>query len=491
MRLYRALIRFLRVTTHLYFIEVRSSGLGHVPADGPVMLAANHPGSILDAILLSTQVPRPINYLARSGLFRYPVAAMLFRRLGAIPVYRPHESADAAERNRVAFEQVYRRLEAGGCIGIFPEGRNSSWARVGPLRKGIARMALGAEARNDFALGLVIVPAGVNLDRRELLTSDALLRFGEPISVAGYAALFHDDPEQAVRTLTADVQQALRRQALHVDDRRLEQMVTELADTFADQLAVRFEVAAPRDERQPEGSLIKRWLWKALGWYHRSSAAAGKALEQRVLSRQHISTVLSRALAHDPRAVMELRNDLERYKDHLGQTRLREALHRAFDQRHSSGHRHASDQPVREGWIRLRMTLFAVAMAPVALFGLVHNALPYAVTKFAPRLFRDEAVRTFAYFGIGVLAFLTAYAGLGYWLWRSAGFSPVWTLAYLAALPPTGFAALGYRRTILVYRDKILVRTLVFDRAQLVALLRREREVLFARFEALAERFGA
>jgi len=288
-----------------------------------------------------------------------------------------------------------------------------------------------------------------------------------------------------VRALTADVQQALRRQALHVDDRRLEQMVTELADTFADQLAVRFEVAAPRDERQPEGSLIKRWLWKALGWYHRSSAAAGQALEQRVLSRQHISTVLSQALERDPRAVTELRNHLERYKDHLDQTRLRQALHRAFDQRHST------DQPVREGWIRLRMTLFAVAMAPVALFGLVHNALPYAVTKLAPRMFRDEAVRTFAYFGIGVLAFLATYTGLGYWLWQSAGFSPAWTLAYLAALPPTGFAALGYRRTILVYRDRILVRTLVFDRAQLVALLRREREVLFARFEALAERFGA
>jgi len=484
MRLYRALIRFLRVTTHLYFIEVRSSGLGHVPVDGPVILAANHPGSILDAILLSTQVPRPINYLARSGLFRFPIAAMLFRRLGAIPVYRPHESADAAERNRVAFEQVYRRLEADGCIGIFPEGRNSSWGRVGPLRKGLARMALGAEARNDFKLGLVIVPVGVNLERRELLTSDALLRFGRPIPLADYAASYHDNPEQAVRALTGDVQQALRRQTLHIDDRRLEQLVTELTDTFAERLAVRFEVDTSSGRQQAGQSLIKRWLWRALGWYHRSSVAAGRALEQRVLSRQHISTVLSRALEQDPRAVTHLRTHLERYKDHMGQTRLREALHHSIDQRHSSG------QPVRESWIRLRMTLFAVAMAPVALFGLVHNALPYAITKFTPRLFRDEAVRTFAYFGIGVLAFLGAYAGLGYWLWQSAGFSPAGTLAYLAGLPPTGFAALGYRRTILLYRDKILVRTFVFDRAQLVALLRREREALFARFEALAERFG-
>ncbi|MDZ7790827.1 MAG: hypothetical protein U5L08_10125 [Xanthomonadales bacterium] len=42
MRLYSGLIRFLSVVTHLYFVEVRSSGSGRVPTRGPVILAANH-----------------------------------------------------------------------------------------------------------------------------------------------------------------------------------------------------------------------------------------------------------------------------------------------------------------------------------------------------------------------------------------------------------------------------------------------------------------
>jgi len=477
MRLYRGLIRFLRVVTHLYFIEVRSSGLGHVPAKGPLILAANHPGSILDAILLSTQVSRPIRYLARSGLFRAAPIATLFRSLGAIPVYRPHESAEATERNRVTFARVYELLDVGGCVGIFPEGRNSSWARVGQLRKGVARMALGAEAHHGYALGLVIVPVGINHDRRDLLTSDALLRFGKPIRVAEYRKLHEDDPEVAVHKLTEQVQQALRRQALHIADSRVERMVSDLESALSTRLAGLLETGESPADEEAEPSFVKRRIWKMLRWYHRSSSATGRALEQRILSRQLISTVLSSAIEHDPESVIALRNQMDRYKDHLAQSRLKAALQQSLD------------QPVRERWVRLRMTIFAVATAPVALFGLVHNAVPYLITRFIPRVFPDEAVRTFAYFGVGVAAFLATYIALGTWFWRTSEQGLAWTLAYVATLPPAGFAALGYRRTILAYRDKILVRTFAFDKAQLVELLLRERESLFNRFQALSERF--
>ncbi|WP_376691810.1 1-acyl-sn-glycerol-3-phosphate acyltransferase [Wenzhouxiangella sp. EGI_FJ10409] len=477
MRLYSGLIRFLRVVVHLYFVEVRSSGRDRVPAEGPLILAANHPGSVLDAVLLSTQVSRPIRYLARSGLFRVPMIAALFRSLGAIPVYRPNEAADAGERNQVTFARVFEHLEGGGCIGIFPEGRNSSWAQVGQLRKGVARMALGAEARNDFSLGLVIVPVGINHDQRDLLTSDALLRFGRPIRVADYRQRYAEDEEAAVVAMIEEVQRVLRRQALHIADRRIERMVNDLEAAFSVELAGLLDHDEASRTEEGQLSFARRWVWQLLRLYHRSSHAAGRALEQRILSRNLISTVLSRALENEPRSVLALNKHLDRYKDHLAQTRLRAALTQRFD------------QPVRERWVRLRMTVFALVMAPVALFGLVHNVVPYLVTTFLPRLFRDEAVRTFAYFGIGVLAFLSSYALFGYWLWQTSQFSAPWIATYLAALPPTGFAALGYRRTIMAFRDKVLLRTVIFDRTQLVELLRGERESLFRRFQTLSERY--
>ena len=83
MGFYWIVIRLLQLITQLYFVAIRATGRDHVPESGSVILAANHPVSILDAILLATLVRRPIHYLARNALFRYPVIAKVFRRLGA------------------------------------------------------------------------------------------------------------------------------------------------------------------------------------------------------------------------------------------------------------------------------------------------------------------------------------------------------------------------------------------------------------------------
>jgi len=473
MRLYDIAMRAMRVLVNLYFVEVRASGRSRVPVRGPLILASNHPGSILDAIVLSAQVPRRIRYLAKSGLFAHPIMATLFRSLGAIPVYRPDEAADYAQRNLSMYKQVFDCLGQGGCIGIFPEGRNSPRAQVAEVRTGVARMALGAEAHSGWKLGLVIVPVGVNFEHRELLMSDVLLRFGQPIAVADYKSRYSDGPEAAVRELTNRIQAALRRQALHLNDRRLEQLVNDLAAVCGP------ELTPPADTVEagpPLGNRFKRALWRMLSWYHRSSRQAGYALEGRILSRQYIAQVLSRAVESAPRQVDALRSHVERYKDHLGQTNLRLAAAGSLA------------EPVKEKLLRLRMTLFAVLMAPVALFGLVHNIVPYLFIKFVPRAFVDPAIRAFAYFGIGAIAFTASYGLIGYWLSQQALSIPQ-TLTYLAALPPTGFAALGYRRTIVVYRNKILLRTALWNNVELIRLLQHERQALLGRFRALAQHF--
>lgn len=474
MKLYALLIRLLRVITDLYFVEIRATGRKKVPETGPVILAANHPSSILDSILLATQLRRPINYIARSGLFRFAPLAALFRRLGAVPIYRAQETADAAERNVQVFEKVFELLERGGCVGIFPEGRNSPPTRIGPLRKGAARLALSAEARNDNRLGLVLVPVGVNFEDRGFLMSAVLLRFGRPIRIADYAEAWREDPEAAMQQLTDDIKEGLGQQVLTIEDGRLGQLVDELATVFGDKLAGRFDAS---EEVSPQ-RFIKRWLWKMAAWYRRTTPESAHAFERRMHSRQHIRDVLVSAWQAQPRRVLALRNRLERYKDHLRQTELREALEQGFE------------APVRERLIRLRMTLYAVLMAPIALFGLIHNLVPYVLARGLGRLGRDEAVRAFTLFGVGVLAFAGSYAAIGLWLWQYTDFSLVHTLIYVAILPPTGFAALRYRRNVLIYRDRILVRTIFWNRRELVDLLRRERRVLHDDFIELDELYG-
>lgn len=476
MKLYIWIVRILRVLSHLYFVDIRSTHLKRVPAGGPVILAANHPSSALDAIILSTQVRRPINYLARSGLFRFSLLAALFRALGVIPIYRRHEVSDHADRNQDIFAQVFDLFDQDGCLGVFPEGRNSPRGKIGELRKGIARIALGAEARRNWGLGLVIVPAGVNLENRAFLSSAALLRIGRPIRVADYADRYREDPEAAVLALTLDVQTSLRRQALHLENDQMARLVDELGETLGD-TAARIPDLPPPEPPRPQ-RFFKRWLGHFLGLYRRGSPETAAAFQRRVYNRQFIGAVLDRAMRNDPERVDELRMRVEKYRDHLRQNEVRQAL--------------ATSQgnPVSERLLILKMTVYAVAMAPVAIFGLVHNVLPYLFARFGALLIRDEAVRAFSYFGLVVVGFGSCYALLGWWLWYHVDFGLARTIVYLAALPPTGFVALGYRRNVLRYRDKILVRTLLWNQRELVELLRSERDEIQDRLVVLADRYG-
>ncbi|WP_070987206.1 1-acyl-sn-glycerol-3-phosphate acyltransferase [Halofilum ochraceum] len=478
MKLYNGLIRFFRLVNRLYFVDVHAAGQERMPEHGPLIVAANHPGSILDSILLATHVSRPIHYLARSGLFRWPVAASLFRQLGAIPIYRAHESNDHATRNAQVFAHVHELLDAGGCVGIFPEGQNSPAGQVGPLRTGAARLALAAEARNDWQLGLRIAPVGITYENHDFLMSAVMLGFAPPIRVDAYADQYQADPDAAIRRLTDDLQLALRRQTLHSEDRKLSELAAELTAVAAQRPYDEHRRGNPEpDDGNYREPLLKRWLWLGWGWYQRSSAASRRALEERVFSRQRINHALARAAGAEPAAVAALRKQVERYRDHMHQTRIRHAL--STD----------PEQPLRDRLPRLRMTAYAIAAAPVALFGAIHNLVPYIVTHHTGRLFRDEPVRAFAWFGIGVVTFLATYTGIGVWLWRTTDLSSMATVAYIALLPPTGIVALGYRRALLLYRERILVRTFLWNRRDLLRLLEHEREVILARLNALMRRY--
>lgn len=477
MKLYRVTIWLLRIFARLYFIEVRCLHPDRIPESGPVILAANHPASSLDAILLAMQTSRQIHFLAQSKLFKNRILGSLLRRIGAIPVYRAQETEDYGSRNIAVFDKVYELFEKGGCLGLFPEGKNSPPGRVAKLRTGGARMALGAEERNNYRLGLTIVPVGLNYEHRELFMSSVLLRFGPPIRVSDYAELHRTDPAGTVKQLTADLQEALQQQAVHVEDKQIE----ELADDLSEILGHSRNLFASNEAEQEKTDMtdtksrprIKQWLWKLVEWYRPDPGKISDPFEIRAKNRKQLTDILTKASANDPSSVAALRRQLDRYQDHLRQTELSRAVKQSLD------------NPVRERLIRLRMTFYALIMAPVALFGLVHNIVPYLVTKYTARIARQEPIRAFAYFGVGFLAFTGAYIGFGFWLWYFAGMNWKWILGYLALLPPTGFAALHYRRNILIYRDKVLVRTFFWNQEELVRLLRRERQEIIRRFEEL------
>ena len=294
MGLYTVVRHLMRVVAHLYFVDIQSMGLEHVPRRGPLIIASNHPGSLLDGILLAALVPRRINYLAKSELFRFPVVASLFRALGVIPVYRSGQAGRVEGRNEDAFRRVYEVLENGGCVGIFPEGRNSPRGQIAEIRTGVARIALEAEARNGYRLGLQLVPVGVNFESRELFLTSVFLCFDQPLASTDYAATHLENPDRAVRALTEDVQQALRRQALHVEDMRVSQLVGDLS-----RIVLRDgERAPPRfPVRRTDSGLFRKAAdavrKRLMEWFRPEEAGPRKDLHTALRGRQHLGRVLA------------------------------------------------------------------------------------------------------------------------------------------------------------------------------------------------------
>jgi 1-acyl-sn-glycerol-3-phosphate acyltransferase len=118
---------------HIYF---RMSRLGreHVPADGPVIFAANH-RSFLDPFVIATMSRRPLYYVAKQELFAHRLTAWFLNSLGAFPIDRGHADEDAMATAR----DILRR---GDSVLIFPEGTRIRPGTLGTPRRGVGRLAL-------------------------------------------------------------------------------------------------------------------------------------------------------------------------------------------------------------------------------------------------------------------------------------------------------------------------------------------------------------
>jgi 1-acyl-sn-glycerol-3-phosphate acyltransferase len=182
-------------TIRLYYGRIDVTGRDRVPAEGPVILVANHPNSVADACLVGTQVTgRRVNFIAKDTLTRAPVLGWLVRSAGVVGVARPKEYAGdrdlARERNRQAVETCVPRLLAGEVIAIFGEGISTDARHLHVIRRGAVRFGYAAEQEAGFRLGVTWVPVGITYSAKQRFRSDVLIRIGAPLRLRD----LHPDP---------------------------------------------------------------------------------------------------------------------------------------------------------------------------------------------------------------------------------------------------------------------------------------------------------
>jgi 1-acyl-sn-glycerol-3-phosphate acyltransferase len=128
----------------------RVLGAWKVPTSGPVIFAVNHSHNI-DGPMVMGVAPRPTHFLIKKEAFVGPLDPFL-TGIGQVKV-------DRATADRAAIIRALGVLEAGGVLGIFPEGTRGE-GDFASLRAGLAYFAVRS--------GAPIVPIAVlgSSDRR-------------------------------------------------------------------------------------------------------------------------------------------------------------------------------------------------------------------------------------------------------------------------------------------------------------------------------------
>ncbi|HWS41426.1 MAG TPA: MFS transporter [Arenimonas sp.] len=105
----------------------------HVPDNGPALLVCNHV-SYMDALILSSAIPRPIRFVMYYKIFNTPGVSWAFKAARAIPIAGKHEDAELMQR---AFDEVDQALAEGELVCIFPEGRLTPDGEIGNFKSGM------------------------------------------------------------------------------------------------------------------------------------------------------------------------------------------------------------------------------------------------------------------------------------------------------------------------------------------------------------------
>lgn len=395
----------VRLLLGVYFRRIEIFHAERVPA-GPVLFVANHPGSVTDAFVVRTSLPRRAHFLATAQLFRFRPLAWLLHHCDIIPLNRREDDPAAMRSVTDSFAAAYRVLDGDGGVVIFPEGVTYDDARLKALKSGAARLALDYEQRREGRGGLHIVPLGLTYSAKEKFRSDVLVFFGPPVPVANFLPQYAARRKECIQGLTTRI------------ERRLQNLLVHL----------------PQIEREHTVEAVKRLYLQRLRLGNIIIQGPVSALTEEVILTQAIVDAVDFAYRELPDRMSSFQARLQRYEHLLRRLHLSDAAVEEI-----AAHRHAAARIL--SWSSVALLLFLPAAV-----GWLHWRLPTRLVEAGAARFIDPRKRKAQAPHARMLAGLVIY-GAAFALYAGCAYRwlglPVagW---YALALPITGLVGHYY-----------------------------------------------
>jgi glycerol-3-phosphate O-acyltransferase/dihydroxyacetone phosphate acyltransferase len=307
--LYSSLRFLVLITVRIFFNSILVRNLENVPEKGPLIIAPNHPSTFLDPLVTLIWIKRPIYFLAKSEAFSSPFKKWLYNKLYMIPIYRKQDSADSSAKNLEVFSACYDLLAQGKVIIIFPEGISENERRLHKIKTGIARIALEAEEKYDFKLGVKIVCTGINYTNPRKFQSKLFVQFGSPLNAADFKEDYRRDQFETVRKLTAQVAKSLESLIVITSNDKTDRLVRKIETLYTNELKKSLNLTNDETEQI---FIIGQHISNAVDYYDKLDQERVRKLEEKIesyfnLLKQHqIRDLTVAKIAHKRQAIRKL-----------------------------------------------------------------------------------------------------------------------------------------------------------------------------------------
>lgn len=204
--------------TRCHYRTITIRGKENIPEGEHYIIAPCHQNALMDPMLILQMTRRSTAFLARSDIFKKPIANFFLTWLRIMPVYRIRDGRDQLSRNEEIFRKSQEVLLRGMPLCLMAEGRHNEKHQLLPLVKGMFRIA-GETQRQLGNTPLYILPVGIDYDDYEQVVSSACLSIGKPIDMRPFMADYIENEPVALNRMREALTVALKAQMHHVESR--------------------------------------------------------------------------------------------------------------------------------------------------------------------------------------------------------------------------------------------------------------------------------
>lgn len=224
--IYRLLRKLIKIALFFFFKKIVVSGKRNMLHQGPVIIVANHPNTLMDPLIIASIMKQQIGFLGNAGLFSNPFLGRLLQYFNVIPVFRKKDIPKGEKpNNNYSFSKCHEYLDKKGTILIFPEGSSYYELKLREIKTGTARIALSYESLQGLDSNLKILPIALDYSDAIQFRSMLSITIDEPISVENYKKRYLEDEIDGVLQLTETIRQKLNKYIPNTTNKEQEQFL--------------------------------------------------------------------------------------------------------------------------------------------------------------------------------------------------------------------------------------------------------------------------